>query len=63
MGNTELGTRVSYIFADRQYEVGAFARGAIDEENLIGAIDFDNNTGFVNQPCTFSLSFRGNFVS
>jgi outer membrane receptor protein involved in Fe transport len=60
-GNHELGVRIGYIFADGKYEVGAFARNATDEENLIGAIDFNNNTGFVNQPRIYGVSFRGNF--
>ncbi|WP_298334494.1 TonB-dependent receptor [uncultured Erythrobacter sp.] len=60
-GNHELGVRVGYIFADGQYEVGAFARNVTDEENLVGAIDFNNNTGFVNQPRIYGVSFRGNF--
>lgn len=60
-GNHELGVRVGYIFGDGQYEVGAFARNLTDEENLIGAIDFNNNTGFVNQPRIYGVSLRGNF--
>jgi iron complex outermembrane recepter protein len=60
-GNHELGVRVGYIFGDGQYEVGAFARNATDEENLIGAIDFNNNTGFVNQPRIYGVSARASF--
>ncbi|KEO92069.1 hypothetical protein EH31_05200 [Erythrobacter longus] len=60
-GNHELGVRVGYVFGDGQYEVGAFARNLTDEENLIGAIDFNNNTGFVNQPRIYGVSLRGSF--
>lgn len=60
-GNFEGGARVGYIFNDGGYEVGAFVRNITDEENLIGAIDFNNLTGFVNQPRVFGVSLRADF--
>ena len=33
-------------------------RNITDEENLVGGIDFNNNTGFVNEPRIIGLSFR-----
>ena len=31
-------------------EVAAFARNITDEDNVLGVIDFNNNTAFVNEP-------------
>jgi hypothetical protein len=52
----EGGARVGYSWHDGQYEAALFARNITDEENVIGAIDFDNNTGFVNEPRIVGIS-------
>jgi iron complex outermembrane receptor protein len=57
----ELGLRAGYIGNDGQWELAAFARNLTDEENLKGGIDFNNNTGFVNEPRIFGVNFRLNF--
>jgi len=57
----ETGLRAGYIGNDGQWELSAFARNLTDEENLKGGIDFNNNTGFVNEPRIFGLNFRMNF--
>jgi iron complex outermembrane receptor protein len=57
----ETGLRAGYIGNDGQWELSAFARNLTDEENLKGGIDFNNNTGFVNEPRIFGLNFRLNF--
>lgn len=57
----ELGARAGYIANDGQWEISAFARNLTDEENLKGGIDFNNNTGFVNEPRIFGLNFQMNF--
>jgi len=57
----ELGMRAGYIANNGQWELAAFARNLTDEENLKGGIDFNNNTGFVNEPRIFGLNFRMNF--
>ncbi len=54
--NTELGARVSYAWAGQ--EVGLWVRNLTDEENLIGGIDFNNNTGFVNEPRTYGITYK-----
>jgi iron complex outermembrane receptor protein len=57
-GTFELGLRTGYRFGDSlQYEVSAFGRNITDEENLKGVIDFNNNTGFVNEPRIWGLAF------
>jgi iron complex outermembrane receptor protein len=59
----EGGLRVGYEwFADgTEYEVAAYARNILDEEKLTGAIDFNNLTGYVNEPRFFGVEFKANF--
>ncbi|WP_166838102.1 TonB-dependent receptor [Rheinheimera pleomorphica] len=59
--NYEAGLRVAYINYDNNYEVGVFGRNITDQDNLKGAIDFNNLTGFVNEPRTFGVDFKINF--
>jgi len=59
--NFEAGLRVAYINYDNNYEVGIFGRNITDEDNLKGAIDFNNLTGFVNEPRTFGVDFKMSF--
>ncbi|WP_348699388.1 TonB-dependent receptor [Duganella fentianensis] len=55
----EGGARVGYKWSN--YEVAAFARNITDKRVLIGAIDFDNLTGMLNEPRTIGASFKVNF--
>ena len=57
----EAGLRAGYIANDGQWELSVFARNITDEENLKGGIDFNNLTGFVNEPRIFGLTFQMNF--
>ena len=59
-GNTEGGVRIGYRTADGHVEGAFFARNVLDAENLKGGIDFNNLTGFVNEPriVGFQLSVR-----
>ena len=60
-GKFEGGLRLGYAGtseAGRNYEAALFVRNITDEENLVGGIDFNNNTGFVNEPRIIGLSFR-----
>jgi iron complex outermembrane receptor protein len=58
---TEGGLRAGYNWDGGKYEVAAFARNITDKQQVIGAIDFNNLTGFVNEPRQFGVQFRGNF--
>jgi len=49
-GYWEGGLRVGYQTADAKKEVALYGRNITDEERLVGAIDFNNLTGFVNNP-------------
>jgi iron complex outermembrane receptor protein len=57
----EGGLRVGYNWSDEKYEVAAFARNITDEEVAVGAIDFDNLTGFLNEPRIVGLQFKAKF--
>ncbi|MFK7955189.1 MAG: TonB-dependent receptor [Lysobacterales bacterium] len=60
-GNFEVGLETGYSMNNDQYRVTLFGRNVTDEENLIGGIDFNNNTGFVNEPRIWGLTFKANF--
>ena len=45
-GNTELRIHM----ADGTYEVAAFCRNCTNQIRAVGAIDFENATGFINDP-------------
>jgi iron complex outermembrane receptor protein len=57
----EGGLRIGYSMNDGQYEIAAFGRNITDEENVKGAIDFNNLTGFDNEPRVIGVSFRARF--
>ncbi len=60
-GQFELGLRAGYINLENEYEISLFGRNITDEENLKGGIDFNNNTGFVNQPKIYGIEFKKSF--
>jgi iron complex outermembrane receptor protein len=59
----EGGVRVGYEWFgdDAEYEVALFGRNITDEEQLTGAIDFNNLTGYVNEPRFWGVEFKANF--
>ncbi|MFT5757827.1 MAG: iron complex outermembrane receptor protein [Alteromonadaceae bacterium] len=62
-GLLEGGVRVGYEWytGGADYEVALFGRNITNEEQLTGAIDFNNLTGFVNEPQFFGIEFKANF--
>lgn len=60
-GQFEGGLRLGYARLDGAFEIAVFARNITDEDNVKGGIDFNNNTGFVNEPRTFGVSLRTSF--
>ncbi|WP_299078307.1 TonB-dependent receptor [uncultured Paraglaciecola sp.] len=59
--NFEGGLRIAYEnFAD-DYSIALFGRNITDEENLKGAIDFNNLTAIVNQPRVFGIEAKVRF--
>jgi len=55
-GNFEGGLKVGVARDDGSLELSLFARNITDEVNLKGGIDFNNNTGFVNEPRVVGVS-------
>ncbi|ENN99218.1 MULTISPECIES: TonB-dependent receptor [Pseudoalteromonas] len=60
---TEVGLRAGYEWAegDYEYQVSAFVRNLFDEQQAIGAVDFNNNTGIVNEERYIGAEFKVNF--
>ena len=57
----EGGLRLGFTWKDGDYEVAAFGRNITDEEVVVGGIDFNNLTGFINEPRTFGVSLKASF--
>jgi len=57
----ELGLRLGYAFSQAKYEVALFARNLTDQINVRGGIDFDNLTGFTNDPRVVGVEFLARF--
>jgi outer membrane receptor protein involved in Fe transport len=53
----EGGLKIGYAGDDGQWEVAAFARNITDEDNVLGVVDFNNNTAFVNDPRIIGVMF------
>jgi iron complex outermembrane receptor protein len=51
----EGGLRIGYRNNETGLEVAAFGRNITDEDNVLGFIDFSNNTGFVNEPTVWGV--------
>nr|MDJ0940904.1 TonB-dependent receptor [Woeseiaceae bacterium] len=59
--NYEAGVRASFVHESGTWEAAIFGRNITDQENLKGVIDFNNNTGFVNDRRIWGATFRYNF--
>ena len=59
-GYWEGGLKLGYK-SERGYDASLFVRNITDEEALTGAIDFNNLTGFVNEPRTYGVQLRWDF--
>ena len=57
----EGGLRVGYNWNYEKYEVAVFGRNITDEVVAVGAIDFNNLTGFINEPRIFGVQFKARF--
>ena len=58
---TEGGARVGYIFGNGKYEVALYGRNITNQVRVVGGIDFNNLTGFINEPRIFGAQFKANF--
>jgi iron complex outermembrane receptor protein len=58
---TEGGLRVGYSWNYGKYDLALFGRNITDEVQVVGAIDFNNLTGMINEPRTWGAEFRASF--
>ena len=58
---TEGGLRVGYSWGGGKYDVAAFGRNITNQVRVTGAIDFNNLTGFINDPRTYGVQFKATF--
>lgn len=59
----EIGARTGYnwIAGDNEYEVSLFVRNLTDEQVIIGGVDFNNNSGMVNEERFYGAEFKVSF--
>jgi len=55
------GLRVGYNWDGGKYEIAAFGRNITNKIVAVGGIDFNNLTGFINDPRTFGVQFKAQF--
>jgi iron complex outermembrane receptor protein len=58
---TEGGLRFGYVWGGGKYEAAAFVRNITNQVRVVGGIDFNNLTGFVNEPRTYGVQFKASF--
>lgn len=58
---TEGGLRVGYLWGNGKYEAAGYVRNITNKIVAVGGIDFNNLTGFVNEPRTFGVAFKATF--
>ena len=57
----EGGLKLGYNWGNGRYEASVFCRNCTNQIRITGGIDFDNLTGFINDPRTTGVQFRANF--
>jgi len=55
-GNIEGGARLGMLCKDGKLDVALYVRNILDAENVKGGIDFNNLTGFVNEPRIYGIA-------
>ncbi|MCC4602454.1 TonB-dependent receptor [Xanthomonas campestris pv. badrii] len=57
----EGGAKIGYNWGAGAYELSVFCRNCTNQIRVTGAIDFNNLTGFINDPRIVGAQFRANF--
>ena len=57
----EGGLRVGYSYKGGQWEAAVFGRNILNDVSLEGGIDFNNLTGYVNDPRTWGVELKTKF--
>ncbi len=55
------GARVGYSWANKKYDAAVFCRNCTNEIRAVGAIDFENATGMINDPRIVGAQFSAKF--
>jgi iron complex outermembrane receptor protein len=58
---TEGGLRLGYTWGNGKYDAAAFVRNLTNQIRVVGGIDFNNLTGFINDPRTYGVQFKASF--
>lgn len=58
---TEGGLRAGYVWGNGKYEAAVFGRNITNQIRVVGGIDFNNLTGFINEPRTWGVQFKAAF--
>ncbi|WAC74288.1 TonB-dependent receptor [Roseateles sp. SL47] len=58
---TEGGLRGGYVWNNGKYEAALFVRNITNQIRVTGVIDFNNRTGFINDPRTYGVQFKAIF--
>ncbi len=58
---TEGGLRMGYSWGNGKYDLAVFGRNITNQIRIVGGIDFNNLTGFINEPRTLGAQFKATF--
>ncbi len=58
---TEGGLRIGHVWGNDKYELALYGRNITNQIKITGGIDFNNLTGFVNEPRIYGLQFKAKF--
>lgn len=57
-GAVEGGVRIGVQFSNTRHRVSFFIRNIMDDESMIGSVDFNNLTSMLNSPRTWGFEYR-----
>ena len=57
----EGGLRIGYLWHDGRYEAALYGRNITDRKAIVGGIDFNNLTGFINEPRIIGAEFTARY--
>ncbi len=57
----EGGLRMGYLWGNGKFEAAIFGRNITNQVRAVGGIDFNNLTGFINDPRTYGAQFKMSF--
>jgi iron complex outermembrane receptor protein len=55
---SEFGLRAGYNWSNGSQQVAVFGRNIFNQDRIVGGIDFNNLTGFVNDPAIWGVEYQ-----